>query len=318
MRTTLPAALLAAAALSLTACGTSSTSDVAAAAPAPSASTRTAPDAYTTVSDVTAHAAIGQDVAKVRELLAPAKDGSGDVDWAAVDAVFQQGGASKKGDGSTRTLAALSPDSAALPMVAAAVAGKDGLSDAARAQLVDKGMIVVLAEKVIGELESAAEKVAAGKTAAADGAPHNVDEAYAFFVAEGHGPAATADKREAKPELAGKVRGPIVAGLAAAQAAATAGDAAGLTTATAQTQSALDHLFYLAVHRYLEHEGDEVKKAEGSAFYLAIQPRVKAASPTADTAILATLAGGDTAAGRAALDSPEVFTALGLTADQRA
>lgn len=308
-------AVTAAAALSLTACGTSSGSDVAAPA-APSPSTTTA-DAYTTVSDVSAHAAVGKDVARIRVLLKPAHDG-GTVDWAAVGALFEKGGASTKGDGTTRTLAGLSPDSAALPMVAAAVAGEGGRSDAARAQQVDKGMIVVLAEKVIGELEAAAEKVAAGKTAAPDGAPHNVDEAYAFFVAEGHGPAATADKRESNPAMAGKVRAPIVAGLAAAQAAASAGDAAALATATAQTQSALDHLFYLAVHRYLEHEDDGVKQAEGSAFYLAIQPRVKAAAPAADAAILATLAGGDTATGRAALSSPEVFAALGLREDQRA
>jgi hypothetical protein len=91
-----------------------------------------------------------------------------------------------------------------------------------------------------------------------------------------------------------------------------------LTAATAQAQAALDHLFYLAVHRYLEHEGDEVKQAEGSAFYLGIAPRVKAAAPDADAAIRATLAGGDTAAGRAALDSPGVFAALGLRADQKA
>jgi hypothetical protein len=68
----------------------------------------------------------------------------------------------------------------------------------------------------------------------------------------------------------------------------------------------------------MEHEGDEVKQAEGGAFYLAIRPRVRAAAPAADAAILKTLAGGATATGRAALSSPEVFAALGLRADQRA
>jgi hypothetical protein len=321
VRTTTAAALIAAAALTLTACGgaeDTATTPAAATSSAPSpAADAAGADVYAAGSDVTAHAAIGGDVARIRELLAPAKEG-GTVDWAAIGTVFREGGSSTKSDGSMRTLATLSPDSAAVPLVEAALAGPAELSDAARAQQVDKGMIVILAEKVIGELESAAAKVAKGETDAAKGAPHNVDEAYAFFVAEGQGPAATADKREKSPELAGKVRAPIVDGLVAAQAAAGAGDAAALEAATAQTQAALDHLFYLAVHRYLDHEGDEVKQAEGGAFYLAIAPRVKAAAPAADATILATFAGGDTAAGRAALNSPEVFSALGLTPEQKA
>jgi hypothetical protein len=324
---TITAALVAAAALTVSACGTvedtarpaaAPTSESAAASTSPSATASPGTDAYTTTSDVVPHAAIGKDLSAIRTLLAAAKDG-GAVDWSAVEKVFREGGASKKGDGSLRTLAALSPDSAAVPIVESALAGTGGGSDAARAQQVDKGVVVHLAEKVIGELESATEKVGKGETDPATGAPHNVDEAYAFFVADGEGPAATADKREKKPELAGKVRGPVVEALSAAQTAAAAGDAAGLTAATAQAQAALDYLFYLAVHRYLDHQGDDVAQAEGGAFYLGIAPRVKAASPAADAAILATLGGsGDAQSGRAALDSPEVFTALGLAADQKA
>jgi hypothetical protein len=202
-----------------------------------------------------------------------------------------------------------------VPLVESALAGGDGRTDSVRSQQVDKGMVVILAEKVVGELKAASEKVTKGEPDPAKGAPHNVDEASAFFVAEGEGPAATADKRE-KGELAGKVRAPIVAALTAAQEAAVAGDAAALTTATGKAQSALDYLFYLAVHRYLGHEGDAVQQAEGGAFYLGIAPRVRTASPAADAAILATLNGGDTAAGRTALNSPEVVTALGLRPDQ--
>jgi len=320
VRTT-TAALIVATALSLTACGSSEDTATPAAAPASPATaspgTARVPDGYTTGSDVAAHGAVGQDVEAVRDLLAGANDG-GDVDWDAIGTLFREGGASKKTDGSTRTLASLSPDSAAVPLVESAVAGDADLSPAARSQQVDKGMIVILSEKVIGELESAAAKVAKGEIDPVKGAPHNVDEAYAFFVADGHGPAATADKREKDPELVGKVRTPVVDGLADAQAAALAGDAAALAAATARTQAALDHLFYLAVHRYLDHEGDEVKQAEGDAFYLAIAPRVSTAAPAAHEAILATLAGGDTATGRAALNSPGVFAALGLTEAQRA
>lgn len=320
MRTTprtLTAGLAALAVLSLPACGTAEESITPAAATSPAASASPSTDAFTAGSDVDAHAAIGQDVAAIRQLMAGAKDGAA-VDWSAVGTLFEKGAASKKSDGSFRSLAGLSPDSAAVPLVRSAATGEAGLSDAARSQLVDKGMIVILAEKVIGELESASAKVAKGDTDAKKGAPHNVDEAYAFFVAEGQGPAATADKRERSPEMVGKVRKPVVDALVAAQTAAGAGDAAALTAATEQAQAALDHLFYLAVHRYLEHEGNDVKQAEGAAFYLGIAPRVKAAAPAADEAIRATLAGGDTTAGRAALNSAGVFTALGLRPDQKA
>jgi hypothetical protein len=321
VRTT-TAALATLAALSLTACGGSdeqALTPASAAGSTPSAAVSPAPspvpDAYTTGSDVTTHGAIGGDVKAVRDLLAPAKEG-GPVDWEAVRAVFTTGGASVRGDGTVRTLATLFPDSAAVPAVEAALGGTSGLSDAARAQQVDKGMVVILTEKVIGELEAAQDKAAKGETDPAEGAPHHVDEAYAFFVADGQGPAATADKREKAPQLVGKVRAPIVAGLAAAQTAAAAGDATALAAATARTQAAFDHLYYLAVNRYLGETG-EVELAEGGAFYLAIQPRVRAAVPAADTAITKGLAGGDLAAAKAALNSDAVFAALGLTAAQR-
>jgi hypothetical protein len=281
------------------ACGSDATD---AAPKAPAAGT-----GYTTVSDVSAHAAIGGDAAKIRELLAPAKDG-GTVDWAAVNEVFTKGGASKKGDGSFRTLGALAEDHAATDAVTTAIAG--GPSDAVRAQAVDKGITVILADKVIGELAAAAEKVAAKELDPKSGAPHNVDEAWAFFTAQDQGPALTADKRAKDFGLEGKVREPILTALTAAKTAAAAGDAAALERATADVRGGLDFVFYLATHKYLHHGGDPVKQAEGATFYLGIADRVKAASAASDTAIRATFAGGDTAAGRAALHRPEVLTAL--------
>jgi hypothetical protein len=269
---------------------------------------------YTTVSDVTAHAAIGGDAAKIRDLLAKAKDGA-PVDWAAVQAIFNEGGASKKGDGSFRTLGALAEDHPATAAVITAIAG--GPSDAVRAQHVDKGITVILADKVIGELEAAAVKVSAKELDPKAGAPHNVDEAWAFFTAQDQGPALTADKRAKDFTLEGKVREPIVAALAAASAAAAAGDSAALERATADVQAGLDYVFYLATHKYLDHGGDAVKQAEGAAFYLGIADRVRAAAPAADQAIRATFAGGDTGAGRAALHQPEVLKALRVAGTSR-
>lgn len=269
---------------------------------------------YAAVSDVTSHAAIGGDAAKIRDLLAPAKNG-GQVDWAAITTVFSKGGASVKGDGSYRTLAGLAGDHAATAAVTKALSG--GTSDAVRAQQVDKGITVILAAKVLGELEAAAEKVAANEVDPQKGAPHNVDEAWAFFTAQDQGPALTADKRAKDFGLEGKVREPILAALTAARTAAAAGDTAALERATADVRSGLDYVFYLATHKYLDHGGDAVKQAEGAAFYLAIADRVRSADASAHQAIEATFAGGDTTAGRAALHQPAVLEALGVEDAQR-
>ncbi len=213
------------------------------------------------------------------------------VDFAAVGAVFETGGASKKGDGSDRTLATLmdSPDTVASIRGAIVGSGSSaGMSDAVRAQQVDKGITVLIADKVISELGSAAGKVEGGVLAPDDGAPHNVDEAWAFYTAEGNGPASTADKRAKDFKREGKVNEPVIASLMAAQTAAMEGDAAALAEATTSTRQALDYIFYLATFKYLESD-DDVGRAEGAAFYGGIQPRVAAADPAADAAITAAL-----------------------------
>lgn len=273
---------------------------------------------YTPVSDVDAHAAIGDDVAGIKELLAPAKEGKA-VDWAGVKALWEQGGSSKKGDGSNRTLQKLvdAPDTVAFVDDAIAGTGSaKGASDAVRAQHVDKGISVVLAAKVVDELEAAGEKVAAGETEPAEGAPHNVDEAWAFFTAKGNGLAATAEKRAADFKREGTVAEPVVAALAAAQAAAGKGDAAALTEAASAVRRGLDYVFYLATYKYLA-AADEVGRAEGAAFYRGIQPRVAAADAAAHQAIMGSFASGDAAAGRAALHNEAVLKALGITSTQR-
>ena len=273
---------------------------------------------YTPVSVVDAHAAIGDDIARIKELLAPAKDGAA-VDWAAVKKVWEQGGASKKSDKSNRTLRALvaAPDPVAL--VDGAVSGTGpakGASDAVRAQQVDKGISVLLAAKVVDELEAAAEKAAAGKTEAAEGAPHNVDEAWAFFTAKGNGLAATAEKRAADFNRHGKVVEPIVAALAQAQSAAGKGDSAALAEAIGEVREGLHFVFYLATYKYLA-AGDEVGRAEGATFYLGIRPQVITADAEADEVIMSSFASGEASPGRAALHRDPVLKALGVGADER-
>ncbi|MDP3891929.1 hypothetical protein, partial [Nocardioides sp.] len=148
-------------ALTLTACGDSGSDAV-----ATDETPETSAVGYTPTSDVEPHAAVGQDAAAARELLAAAKEGE-PVDWAGVGEAFREGGASLKGDGSVRTLAGLAPEHPAFDLTEHAIEGSGpsaGASDGVRGQRVDKGITVLLAAKVSGELDAAAAKIADGDT----------------------------------------------------------------------------------------------------------------------------------------------------------
>lgn len=286
---------------------------------APAADASEGEEGYRPASNVDEHSAIGRDAAEMRRAMEPATRGE-EVDWTAVADPFEQGGNSRAGDGSFRTLAGLMEGSVAIPTIRAAIEGTGELaeaSDAVRRQWVDKGVSVLLAEKVIEELGRARAKIEEGNlTPPATGAVHNVDEAWAFFTAEGEGPAATADKRAADFEREGQVREPVLEALTRAQTASLDGDLEAFDAATSETQEALDYIFYLATYKYLDHD-DEVGKAEGQAFYQGISPRVEAADAEAHQSILDALESGDTAAGRDALHTPAVMTALGVSAEEQ-
>lgn len=288
--------------------------------PAPSSGAPAASGAhgYTPVSSVEAHAAVGDDAVRIRELLAVAKSG-GRVEWPEVRRLWQEGGASKKGDGTNRTLAGLVEAPDVVASVEGAIAGTGesaGAADGVRAQLVDKGITVMLARKVVDELAAAEKKVAERQLDRASGAPHNVDEAWAFLTAKGQGPAATAEKRAADFKREGKVLEPIVDGLNKAQRAAIDGDRATLAAANVAVRQGLDYVFYLATYKYLG-AGDEVGRAEGAAFYQGIQPRVQEASPQADQRVASAFTTGDANGGRAALHEPAVLAALGVDDGER-
>lgn len=320
MRVLKLSAAIVAVALIATACGgspadapsTAVAGEASAASATPSQTESPVGDGYVAVSDVAAHAAVGQDFAQIRELLVPAKEG-GAVDWAAVSATFTEGGASVKSDGTIRTLASLAPEHAATALAVAAAAGAGASAkakDAVRVQQVDKAITVLLAAKVIDELTAAQEKVAAGETDPSEGAPHNVDEAWAFFTAEEQGPALTADKRGA--DFSRDLRGLIIVALTAAQEAAIGGDAAAFAAAKAAVVAGLNEIFYLATYKYLDHKGEAAARAEGESFYLGIHDTVAKASAKSDAAITKAFASGDEAAGRAALNNARVLTALGI------
>lgn len=270
---------------------------------------------YHSVSDVASHAAIGGDISRVKGLLAEAKENR-PVDWVAVNAVYAGGGASVKGDGSVRTLAGLVDLPETHVWIADAIAGTgsaQGASDPVRAQHVDKGISVLLAAKVSAELDAAREKV--GNTDKAEGAPHNVDEAWAFFTAGGNGLAATADKRATDFGLVGRVREPVLVALGAAQSAALAGDGSALHEAIKRTGDALAYIFYLATYKYLG-AGDEVGRAEGLTFYGGIRSRIAQSHPDADALIVEAFGTGDGQGGRSALNRPDVLNALAIQPDE--
>jgi hypothetical protein len=273
---------------------------------------------YVAVSDVSQHAAIGGDIAAIKAELEAAAEGG--VDWEAVERHFAQGGSSTKGDGSTRTLAALVEAPEHVAFVEAAIRGDDPASqasDAVRAQQVDKGISVLLAAKVFDELDAARAKIEAGDLEPETGAPHNVDEAWAFFHADGSGLASTADKRAADFGLEGKVREPVEKALADAQQAALEGDLDDFDAAVAEVRAALNGIFYLATYKYLDTQGDPVRRAEGLAFYRGIQDAVQAHDPAADEAIVTAFEGDLTGAGRAALNKADLLDALGVDGDLR-
>ena len=229
----------------------------------------TAGAAYSTVSDVDAHVAIGKDVAAIKALLEPAAEG-GEVDFEQVGEIWSEGRNSRKGDGTARTLAGFVGGTDVGERVLDAIGGDGearGLDPAQRRQWIDKGVSAALALKVLGELDAAAEKVEAGDTGAAEGAPHNVDEAWAFYTAGGEGLATTAEKRAADFGLEGEVSEPVLEALAAAQDAAEAGDGGAFSAAREDVRGGLNRIFALATKKYLvEGIGDEVARAEGLAF----------------------------------------------------
>lgn len=315
----LPLALAATVAtLSLAACGDDDPAATSAGSTPAAAVTTTASassGAYTAVSDVTAHAAIGKDLGSIRALLEPAAEG-GDADFAGAARIFTGGRHSKKGDGTMRTLAGFVEGTDLAQRIGDALAGTGQAADldpAQRRQWADKGLLAALRAKILDELDAAAEKVAAGETDPEEGAPHNVDEAWAFFEAEGEGIATTAKKRAADFGLdENELSGAVLTALGDAQQAASAGDARALKAAREATRGALNRIFALAVKKYAGKAGDDaVAREEGRAFAWALEDDLRAGARTAIAGAFA--ADADTTAVEAAIAAlDEQASALGF------
>jgi len=274
---------------------------------------------YTPTSDVSANAAIGKDVAAIRALLEP-EGANAKPEFAAAEKIWSKGQNSTKSDGTNRTLAEWVDKQPAAKGVSDALAGSGTaarLSDEARVEIVDKGMIVSLRSHSLEEFDGAKEKLAAGELDPKEGAIHNVDEVWAYYDAEGHGVGATAAKRAKDFGLDEHSLGnDVIAGIKAAQAAVTAKDAAALDAAAAQTRGAMNKIFALAVKKYAaEGEADDGAKAraEGLAFSWGLHGQLSAADLKSVQAAFATKAAPAGAARSVADTLDAAATKLGFT-----
>ena len=257
---------------------------------------------------------IPADVCDVNGLLP--KDAA--IDWAAVSAVYRDGGNSVKSSGAVRTLAGFASGEGkkhgvddhygtATPLddfVSAALDGTGefaGEDDLVRRQGVQKGIQnQVLVAWVVHEVNAALAKAADGNFDPAKGAPHNWDEGWAFYhgAEPGCGAWVTGNKR-------GKDFGTLStdgetsnANVAIRQAfidgrdALVAGDMAGAEAAAAVIEKNLVVIYAQASIKYAKKvtddlaDGDALKarihQAEGYAFWRVLAPMV--ASAGADVA----------------------------------
>lgn len=275
---------------------------------------------YEPVSDVASHAKITLDVCGVAAALEAEPP-----DFGAAGRAYAEGGNSMKGDGEVRTLQgfAASPLDEPTWQAYAAHFGDEtwldtyvtdaldgtgrfeGAADDVRTQGVAKGIQNgVLVMWVLHELDAAAAKVEDGNTDPAEGAPHNIDEGWAFYHGENPdcAPFATADKRGEDFGTGSAVNDSMLEQFTAARDAAAAGDVDALAAADAEIRRQILITYLQAATKYATRTGEAVEagdtddarkqQAEGHAFYRVIAPQVADRAPDADAA-LSDVLGGD-------------------------
>jgi len=271
-------------------------------------------DGYDYASDVSSHRMIPADVCDVNALLPKGEA----IDWAAVEAVYQNGGNSVKSSGAVRTLAGFASGEGkkhgvdeyygtATPLddfVSSAIQGTGefaGESDSVRRQGVQKGIQnQILVAWTVHELHAALDKAADNNFDAESGAPHNWDEGWAFYSGAEPGCAAygTGNKRgkdfkrlsdDGETSVA---NANILAHFIAGRDALLAGDAAGAQAAADEIKRNLVVIYSQASLKYAKKvdsdlaDGDQeaarIHQAEGYAFWRVLAPMVAGAG--ADTA----------------------------------
>jgi hypothetical protein len=269
--------------------------------------------AYNVVSNVDVYFAIGLDLRDIRGLVAAASEGR-KVDWAAVQAIYEQGKNQKRADGSNRSVQALLNDNvyAQFPngasvygsptfidqLIKDTIAGTGrsaSLTENGRRNVMGAGLMWVVYGKALEELNAAKTRIGQGNLDPNTGAPHAVDEAYGAVAGATDGSGirsysllGAATNMEIFFNLGGKVKNPMEAALTNAQKAAVAGDGAAFDKALADFKGRANATFYLAVLRYtkaVEIQNNAAAReggiAEGWGYWQAIRSTVQTASPTA-------------------------------------
>ena len=234
----------------------------------------------------------------------------GDYDFDAAREIYQNGKNSVKSSGDVRTIGGFAVAEGknhgvdayygtAAPMddyVLAALNGTgpfEGESDGVRKQGAQKGIMnQIMIAWVVHELGAASSKAADGNFDSASGAPHNWDEAWAFYhgAEPGCGPFATANKRGADFGTVGAdgetalANEAILAAMIEGRDALYAGDAAGLDAAAAEVTKQAVIIYSQATIKYAVKvlsdlaDGDadaaRIHQAEGHAFWRVIEPYI--------------------------------------------
>lgn len=255
---------------------------------------------YEYASNVDAHRLVVADICPIGELLDAA-------DFAAVEALYRDGGSSVNSDGSVRTIAGFAQQDDAnhgldvyygtpAPLdefVTAALTGTgmfEGRSDAVRAQGAEKGIQnQVMVAWTIHELNSAVAKAEDGDFDVADGAVHNWDEGWAFYHGSepGCAPYATGNSRAANFGTVGAdgetavANEAILAAMISGRDALLVEDADGARAAVAEVIRNLVITYSQAAIRYAglieddlaegNVESAEEHQAEGLAFWRVIE-----------------------------------------------
>ena len=263
---------------------------------------------------MSAHRLVVVDVCEVNELL-----DAEPIDFSAVGAVYRDGGNSVNADGSVRTLAgfATADDRGAhglaeyygtpTPLddyVTAALDGSgvfEGTSDAVRRQGTQKGIQnQVMVAWAVHELNSALAKAAEGDFDAAEGAPHNWDEAWAFYhgAEPGCAPYNTANSRAdnfgttAADGTTARANEAILAAMIEGRDALLAGDAQGAEDAATEVLRNLVVTYSQAAIRYATLVEEDLSagdtdsaaehRTEGQAFFRVIEATVAGSGADVD------------------------------------
>ncbi len=272
------------------------------------------PSDYTPVSNVEPQAQLTLDLRDITAITLKSP-----IDWSKGQWLYEKGANSKKGDGNNRSFMGVATKKEVLAVfpqgdenmgtpdflnahAQAAIAGSGrakGVGDAARRQLLDKSLLSILYGEILEELDAARLKIVAGQLDVNRGAPHNVDEAWAYYVGAKDSTgqhsialASTAGKRERNFKLEGKLDAPLQQSLAAALKASQSGDVKAFDIAAAEARGYLNSIFYLASLRYVsnlaadtEESGRETHSGEAWGFFQTIKPAVASVAPLAAKAV---------------------------------